>query len=195
MHWNHFSLARLPHLDLLRYTMCACIHKSWCIQHAWSISVYQMHTEDTWITNSMWYCIQNTHLLLRKHYTDQHQRVRYLKMECYEGVIFLHIVTRFYGLKWNTICVDIRNICMLSFDIIFNQRIASPPPNPNHTTTTITTATTMRKVYTNRYLFSFPLASISSIIKGSIIRKMLDDVEFRQYPALAAVTTSILLHH
>ena len=140
-----------------------------------------MHMEDIWITNFKWYCIQNTYLLLRKHYRVQHQRVWYLKNGMLWGNFFFFI-TRFCWIKWNIIFVDILNICMLSYDVIFIQRIVTPPPPK-------------RKVYTNRYLFSFPLASISSIIKGSIIRKMLDDVEFRQYPALAAVTTSILLHH
>ena len=35
-----------------------------------------------------------------------------LKMESYEGIIFLPIVTRFWLIKWKTICVDILNICM-----------------------------------------------------------------------------------
>ena len=53
-----------------------------------------------------------------------------LKMECYERIIFFHIVTRFCWIKWNTICVDILNICMLSYNIIFTQRIVTPPPPP-----------------------------------------------------------------
>ena len=142
-----------------------------------------MHMEDTWITNSKWYYSQNTYLLRRKHYNIQHQRVRYnLK----NGTLWENYFSFWFcWIKWNTISVDILNICMLSYNIMFIQRIVTPT----------TTTTTIRKVYTNRYLFSFPLASISSIIKGSIIRKMPDDVEFIQYPALAAVTTSILLHH
>ena len=46
-----------------------------------------------------------------------------LKMECYEGIIFLHIFIRFCSIKWNIICVDILNICMLSYDIIIIQRM------------------------------------------------------------------------
>ena len=52
-----------------------------------------------------------------------------LKMECYEGIIFLHIVTRFWLIKWNTLCVDILNICM-SYDIMFIQKIVTRPPTP-----------------------------------------------------------------
>ena len=47
-----------------------------------------------------------------------------LKMECYERIIFLHVGTRFCWIKWNTICLDTLNICMLSYNIIFIQRIA-----------------------------------------------------------------------
>ena len=54
-----------------------------------------------------------------------------LKMECYEGIIFLHIVTRFWLIKWDTICVDILNICM-SYDMIFIQRIVTPSPHHRH---------------------------------------------------------------
>ena len=49
-----------------------------------------------------------------------------LKMECYEGIIFLHIVTRFWVITWNTFCVDILNISM-SYDTISIQRIVTHP--------------------------------------------------------------------
>ena len=45
----------------------------------------------------------------------------------HERITFLHIVTRFWLIKWNTIGVDILNICM-SYDKIFIQRIVNPPP-------------------------------------------------------------------
>ena len=176
MLWNHFSLARL-----LVYKT----HKVFLfIKCPWKILGIRILSDTAFRINI--YSFENI-------IGSNINGCDTLKMECYGGIIiFLHIVTRFWLIKWSTICVDILNICM-SYDMIFIQKIA-PPPSPT-TTTTTAAAATKRKVYTNRYLFSFPLTSISSFIKGSIISKMLDDVEFRQYPALAAVTTSILLHH
>ena len=54
-----------------------------------------------------------------------------LKMECSEGIIVLHIVTRFWLIKWNTICVDILNI-RISCGIICIQRIVTHPLQHQH---------------------------------------------------------------
>ena len=56
-----------------------------------------------------------------------------LTMERYEGIIFLHIFTRFWLIKWNTICVDILNMYVVRHNIHPKDcHHHHPNPNPRH---------------------------------------------------------------
>ena len=132
-------------------------------KNALSISVYQMHMEDTWLRILSDTAFKIHIYSFENIIMSNINGLDTLKMECYERIIFLHIVTRFCWIKWRTICVDILNICMLSYSIIFIQRIV--------TSTTTTTTTTRERCIQIGICFHFRYQVYLLSLKAQLLEK------------------------